>query len=289
MDSFEAFKDAVEAKVEYRNHPTVWGMEIPPQYPRMHGADIMHRSQAGVGTLTLGPHPERRREKRGREDRATRQRLRGGSGAGRGKKLSCLAPDRHADTDHLTQETSLAIKEGSADGTIQNAKDAATEAVRQKVSAKPHSVTDIVANLPSMSDQIAEEVLSDQAAQTAKAAATDAVHQKVFAIHELVENILIHLPPKTVFGMQRVCKSFANALRMAPQIREKLHLKRRDTDQRHILHDDMTLNPFFEMDPSLKVSTGSTRATIQMRDQVPINYASSMLDTYLYDIPCGRI
>lgn len=97
---------------------------------------------------------------------------------------------------------------------------------------------------------------------TAKEAATDAAHQAVFQTNELVENILVHLPARTIFGVQRVSRSFQSATVNSAPIQEKLfRRKREDPTKKVIVHGFQHIaamsNPFFA--PAAKVGKWYSR------------------------------
>lgn len=116
----------------------------------------------------------------------------------------------------------------------------------------------------------------------------------VFALSDLNEvlaNVFVHLTPQTIFGVQRVSKSFVNATKKSPEIQEKLFLRQRDPGQGHTLHDGSStagyVSPFFVgaggRNWHLGTAVGeSTRARIRSEQ-------SSILDTFAFDSPRGVI
>jgi len=79
-------------------------------------------------------------------------------------------------------------------------------------------------------------------------AATEAARQAVFQTHELVENILVHLPAMTIFTVQRVSRSFSNAVNNSLPIKEKLFLTRQAKPARKVTlwgfqHTAAVVNP----------------------------------------------
>jgi hypothetical protein len=185
----------------------------------------------------------------------------------------------------MAQAAKLACPMRRADATI--------NVVRQKVLAMSELAANMLVHLPPMTKQITGKALANKAA---KAAATDTVRRKVFAILELVENILVHLPPKTIFGVMRVCKAFANALIGSLQIQEKLHVRQRIKIDETMVHGDqhsgLALNPFFIGGTGVRLDIDrhlDKRNGIAIRDGAFPVFESSVFDAYLFDIPCGRI
>jgi hypothetical protein len=83
-----------------------------------------------------------------------------------------------------------------------------------------------------------------------KEASTAAAMQAVFQTSELVENILVHLPARNIFGIQRISKSFNNAVKNSLPIKEKLFLRTRSTKVHKVIahgfqHTAAALNPLF--------------------------------------------
>jgi hypothetical protein len=140
---------------------------------------------------------------------------------------------------------------------------------------------------------------------TAKEAPTAAAMQAVFQTSELVENILVHLPAKTIFGVQRVSKSFRNAIKNSLPIKEKLFLRPRSTNVHKVIahgfqHTAAALNPLFIPGAfsenhtvhymPLPFRTGlHEKYGVTMAHQCVIPIESHALDTYLLDIPFKKL
>ena len=140
---------------------------------------------------------------------------------------------------------------------------------------------------------------------TAKEASTAAVMQAVFQTSELVENILVHLPAKTIFGVQRVSKSFRNAVQNSLPIKEKLFLRIRSTNFHKVIahgfqHTAAALNPCliqggFSENYAVHYMSLASRSGPQEKYGVTMEYdrvmsmESSVLDTYLREVPCKRL
>ena len=142
---------------------------------------------------------------------------------------------------------------------------------------------------------------------TSKEASTAAAMQAVFQTSELVENILVHLPAKNIFGVQRVSKSFRNAVRNSLPIKEKLFLRLRarpEVGQKVIVygfqHAVATLNPVFIQGAfpgnyTVQQMTLSSRNELHEKYGVTIGHEcaismeSDVLDTYLLDVPLRKV
>lgn len=140
---------------------------------------------------------------------------------------------------------------------------------------------------------------------TAKEASTAAAMQAVFQTSELVENILVHLPAKTIFGALRVSKSFRNAVQNSLPIKEKLFLRTRSTNVHKVIahgfqHTAAALNPCFIQGPfpqnyavhymSLASRSGpQEKYGVTMEHDRVMSMESSVLDTYLLEVPCKRL
>jgi hypothetical protein len=142
-------------------------------------------------------------------------------------------------------------------------------------------------------------------------AATEAAREAVFQIHELVENILVHLPAMTIFVVQRVSKSFSDAVNNSLPIKEKLFLSRQAKPAAKVMlwgfqHTAAVVNPL--LGPVVKVSEkcrdiarqrlrprggeGGGEGSVQARrygiafeQATLVNKDSSLLKTYLFDQP----
>lgn len=55
----------------------------------------------------------------------------------------------------------------------------------------------------------------------------DGPRKAVFTTAELLENILLYLPPKTIFGVQRVCRQFRDVVATSAMLQEKMFLRLR--------------------------------------------------------------
>jgi hypothetical protein len=139
----------------------------------------------------------------------------------------------------------------------------------------------------------------------AKEASTAAAMQAVFQTSELVENILVHLPAKTVFGVQRVSKSFNNAVKNSLPIKEKLFLRPRSTNVHKVIahgfqHTAAALNTLFIPGAfsenhavhymPLPFRTGlHEKYGITMEQAGVMSMESSILETYLLEIPFKKL
>jgi len=140
---------------------------------------------------------------------------------------------------------------------------------------------------------------------TAKDASTAAAMQAVFQTSELVENILVHLPAKTIFGVQRVSKSFNNAVKSSLPIKEKLFLRLRPKITHKVIahgfqHTAAALNPFFIQGAfsenyavhymSLSSRAGANeKYGMTMEHNCVISMESSLLNTYLLEVPFKKL
>jgi hypothetical protein len=99
-------------------------------------------------------------------------------------------------------------------------------------------------------------------------------------------NILVHLPPKNIFGVQRVSKSFLNAVQKSPEIREKLFLRQRKIIKSVSVEGGepakLTINPLL-LRGNMKLEG------FGIKNISAVNIQSSILDTYPLDVPCGEI
>jgi hypothetical protein len=66
----------------------------------------------------------------------------------------------------------------------------------------------------------------------------------VLRLNEILTNTLVHLWPKKIFGLQRVSKSFLNAIQQSAEIQEKLFpwQRKRSTNVSEE-HPMLTVNP----------------------------------------------
>lgn len=140
---------------------------------------------------------------------------------------------------------------------------------------------------------------------TAEEASTAAAMQAVFQTSELVENILVHLPAKNIFGVQRVSKSFNNAVKNSLPIKEKLFLRPRSTNVHKVIahgfqHTAAVLNPLFipgalPGDYTVHGTPLSSRNGlydkygVTMAHDCVIPMESSVQDTYLLDVPLKKL
>ena len=128
--------------------------------------------------------------------------------------------------------------------------------------------------------------------QPVEVATFDVARDKIFGLTELNEilaNVLVHLPPRNIFEVQRVSRSFINAVERSPEIQEKLFLRQRKAIKNVLAnaveHTQPTLNrinPLFHQVKMLGKIVG-----IDSRKCVSLE--STILDTYLLDTPCGKI
>jgi hypothetical protein len=66
----------------------------------------------------------------------------------------------------------------------------------------------------------------------------------VLRLNEILTNTLVHLWPKKNFGLQRVSKSFLNAIQQSAEIQEKLFLRQRKRSTNvSEEHPMLTVNP----------------------------------------------
>jgi len=69
----------------------------------------------------------------------------------------------------------------------------------------------------------------------------------VLRLNEILTNTLVHLSPKNFFGLQRVPKSFLNAIQQSTEIQEKLFLRQRkrstNVSGEGFEHPMLTVNP----------------------------------------------
>lgn len=101
---------------------------------------------------------------------------------------------------------------------------------------------------------------------------------------------MVHLPPKTIFGVERVCKNFLAAIYKTPQIKEKLFLRQR-VRTKDTQHTAPELNPFFVAGTGVRSADKhlDARNGISTKGKVRFDIDSSIFNTYLFDVPCGRI
>jgi hypothetical protein len=97
--------------------------------------------------------------------------------------------------------------------------------------------------------------------------------------------------------LKRVCRSFAAALDESPKIQEKLFLRQRirskEAPAKIVQYDVADLNPFFRSGkrayPVPHAYGLSSADYVEMRGRPRLRLESSILDTHLFDVPCGRI
>lgn len=140
---------------------------------------------------------------------------------------------------------------------------------------------------------------------TAKEASTAAAMQAVFQTSKLVENIIVHLPARTIFGVQRVSKSFNNAVKSSLPIKEKLFLRLRPEVGHEVIvygfqHAAAALSPFFiqgALPGDYTVHHTPLSCRIDFHEKYGVTMAhdciipieSSVLDTYLLDAPLKKL
>ena len=140
---------------------------------------------------------------------------------------------------------------------------------------------------------------------TAKEASTVAAMQAVFQTSELVENILVHLPANTIFGTQRVCKSFNNAVKNSLPIKEKLFLRLRPEPAQKVIvygfqHTVAALNPIFVQGafydnyavhhmPLSSRNEPHEKYGVTIKHNCVLRLESSLLDTYLLSVPFKKL
>jgi hypothetical protein len=146
---------------------------------------------------------------------------------------------------------------------------------------------------------------SDKHLPTAKEVATEIARDAVFQTNELLENILIHLPARTIFGVQRVSKSFRSAIEDSVRVQKKIFRRKRQDPQTKVMvydvqHIAALLNPLFVVGaipgdrtvqdkPLARREGACEKYGITMRHECRIPMTSSILDTYLMHVPFRKL